>query len=213
MSANQYFPDVTMNTEDSYLKRIKSAAGMKPENITGEGENASCEFVSKSSGEIYQTTVNECSCMDFMMRGGPCKHMIALGAALGLHDLQRQAEIRAAADKLCMAYGSYYLFGCSRVSDGEYRKLKEKCAPWLNAKFPVSLSAGAPLTAETVKSVNDLIDYFTEQGIKFADDRKKGGKVRFFSSETTDSLVSKLKNSGIEFVKIDLSDNSIWMAK
>ncbi len=209
---NEFFPDVTIDSEESYLKRIKSAAALKPENITGEGVNASCEFTSKSSGEIYRTTVTECSCMDYMMRGGPCKHMIALGAALGMHDLQRQAEIRAAADKLCMAYGSYYLFGRSAVTDREYRKLKEKCAPWLKEGFPVNPSTAGPLTVESIASVDDLVDYLAEQNIKFTDNRKKGGKISFRGSETTDSLVSGLKKSGITFDRIDLSGFHIWTA-
>lgn len=36
------------------------------------------EFTSSSSGEIYRTTLNTCSCRDFSTRGGPCKHMIRL---------------------------------------------------------------------------------------------------------------------------------------
>lgn len=53
-------------------KKIKAAEKLKDPTIHGDF----AEFVSSSSGEVYNTTLLKCTCRDFTVRGGPCKHMI-----------------------------------------------------------------------------------------------------------------------------------------
>ena len=40
--------------------------------------------ISGSSGELYEVTLNHCTCFDFNAQRGPCKHIYKLAAELGL---------------------------------------------------------------------------------------------------------------------------------
>lgn len=55
-------------------KKIKAAEKLKDPAIHGDF----AEFVSSSSGEIYKASLEKCTCRDFTVRGGPCKHMVRL---------------------------------------------------------------------------------------------------------------------------------------
>ena len=48
-------------------------------------ESSSGEFIG-SEGEIYETTLNDCTCMDFLTRRLACKHMYRLARELGSSD-------------------------------------------------------------------------------------------------------------------------------
>ena len=44
--------------------------------------NISCDVISNSTGEIYTTSIDSCSCTDFKFHKKPCKHMIALALSV-----------------------------------------------------------------------------------------------------------------------------------
>lgn len=49
-------------------------------------ERNTCEFISKSSGERYFTSLEKCTCPVFYSKLHPCKHMVALAISLGYYD-------------------------------------------------------------------------------------------------------------------------------
>ena len=54
-----------------------------PENLDRTANT--CQFTSKSSGEVYRTSLEKCTCPAYC-RGGACKHMLALAMNLGYFD-------------------------------------------------------------------------------------------------------------------------------
>lgn len=59
-------------------------AELKPHTLNKK--DLSGEFVSASTGEIYNTTLTNCTCMSFIRDGKPCKHMYRLAYELGYMD-------------------------------------------------------------------------------------------------------------------------------
>lgn len=80
----------------------------------------------------YTCTLSHCDCQDFTMRlkgQQPCKHILALGIALGAYDpaaVQRMFDGQRAINTLSRAYGRYYLFHAPVMEDAEYDALKRK---------------------------------------------------------------------------------------
>lgn len=64
------------------LKRIISASKIKPDSFTIGTNGCSAVFFG-SSPEPYETTQESCTCVDFVRRGQPCKHMYRLAMELG----------------------------------------------------------------------------------------------------------------------------------
>ena len=116
----------------------------KPENIdTGRLSRALKEAPSRlikdppaarfigSHGE-YLCTLDQCNCPDFAIKGKtmPCKHILRLALDLNIinkngltPDQQEKADIAVMRDELARAYGHYYLFGDSHLTDQEYDKM------------------------------------------------------------------------------------------
>ena len=71
--------DLTTSDE---VKRLKSAIEIKKSKIKINRDSGTA-FFQGSDFDPYKTTLSECSCMDFGMRGLPCKHMIRLAIEFG----------------------------------------------------------------------------------------------------------------------------------
>ena len=64
--------DVSLHQEPDQIRRRLSAKKIKDENITDCGDYYS---IIGSSGDVYHTSSNICSCFDFANRNLPCKHI------------------------------------------------------------------------------------------------------------------------------------------
>lgn len=100
---------------------------IKPSSIDPDTSSA----VFEGSSGTYNATLMHCECSQFQMRlkgKHPCKHIIALGAALGVFDRDTYAhrfEAKKLADQLAAAYGYFHLFNSPVMSDKEYDALKQ----------------------------------------------------------------------------------------
>lgn len=116
------------NWKDVDEGRFSRALKEKPVELDRENEVA----VFKGDHGRYTCTLSDCDCQDFRIRlksQQPCKHILALGAALGAYDPQAVAlgfEREREKDRLALAYGRYYLFDDPIMSDAEYDALKKK---------------------------------------------------------------------------------------
>lgn len=66
------------------IKRISYLKNIKPENIVVDCSSETAK-VNGSNG-IYDVSLNNCTCYDFMERQLPCKHMYRLAHELGYLD-------------------------------------------------------------------------------------------------------------------------------
>lgn len=65
------------------VKRRINAKKIKADEIV---KTDSCYLVPSSSGSVYQTTLEFCTCFDFASREMPCKHMYRIALDNGLID-------------------------------------------------------------------------------------------------------------------------------
>jgi hypothetical protein len=76
------------SVHDNYEQISRIATGVtkvRPHSISKS--DLSAEFIG-SSGDIYNTSLDVCNCMDFSTRRLPCKHIYSLANELGyLHEL------------------------------------------------------------------------------------------------------------------------------
>lgn len=95
------------------------------------------EAVSKSTGEVYDVSLNSCTCKDFAIHHGhePCKHMVALAMRLSILNengltlpQQSKIDLENLRDEIAIAYGYYYVFHKQLYSNQEYDSLKKKYA-------------------------------------------------------------------------------------
>lgn len=71
----------SLHNEPDQIKRRISASKIKSDKITNHGEYYA---ITGSSGDVYKTTLNSCSCFDFASRGLPCKHIYRFAIDHGL---------------------------------------------------------------------------------------------------------------------------------
>lgn len=64
--------DPLLHEDPEQIRRRLNAKKIKADNITDYGDHYD---IIGSSGDIYEVTLNECSCFDFLNRGLPCKHI------------------------------------------------------------------------------------------------------------------------------------------
>ena len=65
------------------VRRRINAKKIKTDKIV---KSDSCYLVTGSSGDVYQTTMESCTCFDFASREIPCKHMYRIALDNGLID-------------------------------------------------------------------------------------------------------------------------------
>lgn len=70
------------NTESQKRKQVR-AMDLTPYKL--DSKNSKAEFISKDTGEVYDTDLNSCTCGSFKKEKVPCKHMYSLAYALGVY--------------------------------------------------------------------------------------------------------------------------------
>lgn len=87
--------------------RLKAAADKKQTPLKIDKENQTGIFAG-SDGSFYDTTLEECSCMDFAMQGyeQPCKHMIRLAMELNIID---NSTMQSDTNAACIKYHTGYV--------------------------------------------------------------------------------------------------------
>lgn len=73
--------EATHSTLDA-LKRIRSANEIPPIRVLSVDQTDMVGRFYGSSGEIYDTCLDSCTCTDFLRRALPCKHIYRLAAEL-----------------------------------------------------------------------------------------------------------------------------------
>lgn len=68
------------NIDYRMLCKVKHTVGT-PESLDRDGNR--CQFQSLSTGEVYKTSLEKCTCPAFENGYNPCKHMVALAKHLG----------------------------------------------------------------------------------------------------------------------------------
>lgn len=85
--------------EIEQLRRRVNAKKIKADKIV---KTDSCYLVTGSSGDVYQTTLESCTCFDFASRQMPCKHMYRIALDNGLID-----DLPAVSKKASKAFDEY----------------------------------------------------------------------------------------------------------
>jgi hypothetical protein len=83
-------------------KRANSALAKELTPLSLDVDNG-CAVFAGSGGNVYETWLNECTCIDFHIRGSvaPCKHMYRLAMEMGLFSSEgRQSDLPAARAKI-----------------------------------------------------------------------------------------------------------------
>ena len=81
LPASMYDPNRFVNIRMTDVYRVDYTV-QEPQNLNRESNT--CTFVSKSSGEVYSTSLERCTCPAYS-QGGACKHMLALAMYLGYY--------------------------------------------------------------------------------------------------------------------------------
>lgn len=74
--------DNNLDKDIEQIKRYEKAVISNIKIISIDKDNSTAKFEG-SSGEIYNTTLSNCTCVDFFRRKRPCKHMYKLAIELG----------------------------------------------------------------------------------------------------------------------------------
>ena len=92
MSAHSFWTDAELHEEDDQLTRQDSASHIKLTPYEIDSENKMCRI--KGSGKAaYEVSLEECTCIDFVKRVKPCKHMYRLAHILGVFKLEREPDV------------------------------------------------------------------------------------------------------------------------
>lgn len=77
-----------INQHPLQIERMKRAVEIRRSMLSFDEVNKRATFVGRK-GEVYETTLESCTCMDFIRRGFPCKHMYCLFQRLGIMSLEQ----------------------------------------------------------------------------------------------------------------------------
>lgn len=77
-----------INQHPLQIERMKRAFEIRRSMLSFDEVNKRATFVGRK-GEVYETTLESCTCMDFIRRGFPCKHMYCLFQRLGIMSLEQ----------------------------------------------------------------------------------------------------------------------------
>lgn len=78
--SSDLYRKVTTRTEYKALITVGA-----PQNLSSE--KGCCQFKSMSTGEVYTTHLDQCTCPVFCKGGEPCKHMVTLASKLGYYHI------------------------------------------------------------------------------------------------------------------------------
>ncbi|WP_321823050.1 SWIM zinc finger family protein [Pyramidobacter piscolens] len=77
-----------INQHPLQIERMKRAVEIRRSILSFDEVNKRATFVGRK-GEVYETTLESCTCMDFIRRGFPCKHMYCLFQRLGIMSIEQ----------------------------------------------------------------------------------------------------------------------------
>lgn len=160
-------------------------------------ERNTCIFYSKSTGEKYHTSLEQCTCPAFSGQYA-CKHMVALALYLGY-------EVKS-------IDGSPYRYGESiRLTPNPY---VPPTSPVLtttqpSASAPCSASSPGPASAPPFPcefdSLSAFADALTERSVRWLDKTAVGGCFWVESSDAGDAYLSKVRVSGKRLLRTSSS--------
>lgn len=79
MEPSVFHPEIYKSIDHRMWSKVKYTVG-QPENV--DRQKNCCEFHSLSRGELYHTSLTQCTCEAFISGYFPCKHMVALAKYL-----------------------------------------------------------------------------------------------------------------------------------
>jgi len=177
------------NWPETDLRRAERARSIKVLSI--DRVNCSLESIG-SSGEVYKTSLNTCTCRDFTCRRTVCKHIIRLAMELGIlnefgrtEEQQRAAEIADSQNKLALWYGYYHLFHTSVATDAEYDSLKQKLVDKYGFSFPDSSLVFDDKKSDALSFVRT---YLSSHNLEYVDMSSQGGSLYFFDEKAAEAL-------------------------
>ncbi len=77
-----------INQHPLQIERMKRAVEIRRSMLSFDEVNKRATFAGRK-GAVYETTLESCTCMDFIRRGFPCKHMYCLFQRLGIMSLEQ----------------------------------------------------------------------------------------------------------------------------
>ncbi|WP_293726911.1 SWIM zinc finger family protein [uncultured Phascolarctobacterium sp.] len=76
--------DASIHSKTDQIKRINTSKQIKSKNVVDLDAQCQTARISGSSGELYEVTLDHCTCFDFDAKRGPCKHIYKLADEMGL---------------------------------------------------------------------------------------------------------------------------------
>lgn len=76
--------DETIHEDPEQIKRIVNGIKIKDKNVVELNKSECSSKIQGSGVELYNTTLDSCTCMDFNTRKLPCKHIYKLADMLHL---------------------------------------------------------------------------------------------------------------------------------
>lgn len=176
------------------IKKVERSRKVKIDTI--DQDHLCGKFVG-SAGEIYQTTLDECTCFDFVKTNSFCKHMLRLAMELGLvntngrtEEQQHAVDLSNAKNTLALCYGHYHLFGESILSDEEYDALKQKLSDKILSSSPLDMKPES--NGSSYSDTDAFILELTKRQIPFVDKRSNGGRL-WIKTGIADRFLSSVK--------------------
>lgn len=71
-----------IHNQEKQLRKQQRALDIRPDKL--DADNSVAEFVSTTTGEVYDVTLTSCTCESFKRDNTPCKHMYSLAYSLGV---------------------------------------------------------------------------------------------------------------------------------
>lgn len=116
--------EASIHDEAEQIKRICSGQKLPASKVQVQKDTQSALFQG-SSDEPYETTLDNCTCMDASIRRLPCKHMYRLALELGfLNDLpvlNKEAMVTFDSDNEAKRFFDFYKSGA--ISGEKYAKI------------------------------------------------------------------------------------------
>lgn len=110
--------------EIDQLRRRVNAKKIKADKIV---KTYSCYHVTGSSGDVYETTLDSCTCVDYLGRNVPCKHIYRIALENGLiNDLPEVSKKASKAfDELSDDHIAYFrkLYDQGAISTEKFLKI------------------------------------------------------------------------------------------
>lgn len=139
------------------------------ETISEDPSGCCAQCASSTTGEVYHTTLHDCTCVGFKICRAPCKHMIRLAVDAGFLNAEGSPIAFASKDEPTCANDMERL-NQSKRKKAKPKKLKKACLPLVN-----------------LRTHEALVEEVTVRDIKYVDCLDKNGS--FWLEYTNDSAL------------------------